>query len=574
MKKNLAQISFILGISLLAFIFLVVSLSSIAFLAHGVVSVAWPIISLLVSGGFLFYLLVKWEISRPYIWLAVFFIILLGSLVFSSLTVDPSWDGNTYHKTAVGEMAMGWNPVYHSVNTFNKSTANPFKLIGVHGLDRKLDAPWDDHYPKATWIFSANIYKLTGNIESGKMITPLIIIDVFLFAFSLFYKRFTRNQALILSLLLALNPIVVTQIYSFYVDGIMGNLLIILMIACTMLFLEESRKMYSRLIYATIIMSTVLAVNVKFTGLVYVAIILACYGVYTFFELGRAAFIRFALICTASVLFALLIVGASSYVKNIYTNGNPLYPLAGKGSVNFITVEQPVGYAHMSYIERFIKSNLAATSQIDYQSSLQVGPPTVKAPFSVSPSELQTLASTDARQGGYGVWFGGILIISFLITVYLLARYDWRERRNAILFLIPAVAVGIDIIGVNATWYARYLPQLPIIPIIIVAALYLSKKTILPNILVFAILFNVTLTAMIGINAQIAFARVIHQNFQSNLTCNNESAPKVYSPINFDGALYNIYDACHKVQLLTSQKFSKVPSKDVAPLFESIDIIK
>ncbi|HSW74410.1 MAG TPA: hypothetical protein VLG16_00925 [Candidatus Saccharimonadales bacterium] len=570
MKKYYAQIAFALGFGALSFVFLVVALSSTAFLLGWSVSPLWVVASLLGAGWLVYFLLARQGVPKPFLWVGALVVILLACLAFSSATIDPSWDGNSYHKTAVGELAHGWNPVRADVNTFNRSDKNSFKLVGMRGLDRALDTPWVNHYPKASWIFSANIYKITGNIESGKMITPLMIASVFLFAFAALCKRLARNQAIVVSAVLAFNPIIVSQIYSFYVDGIMGNLLIILVLACTMLLDTHARFYGRKLLYAAIFMSAVLAINMKFTGLAYVGIIFACYGLYIIIAHRRELFLKFAGVGTAALLVALALVGASSYLKNTITNGNPLYPLAGKGSVNFITVEEPVGYASMSYVHRFLKSNLAATSQINHDLSLQVGAPRVKVPFSISQSELQTLASTDARQGGYGVWFGGILIVSTLLSLYLVVRYGRQEWRSSWLFVLPLATLAVSVFGVDATWYARYLPQLVMFPSLVVIALYMRKKTVLANTLVFALLFNVTLTAMISGNAQSTFRQQIHQNFAQNLSCGNGQPLKVYSPIGFDGALYNIHDACPNVIVLTPQQAKRVPDQSKVPLFDSI----
>ena len=44
-----------------------------------------------------------------------------GSLLISNISYDITFDGNTYHKAAIGELKNGWNPVYQSIEDFNDS---------------------------------------------------------------------------------------------------------------------------------------------------------------------------------------------------------------------------------------------------------------------------------------------------------------------------------------------------------------------------------------------------------------------------------------------------------------------
>jgi len=262
-----------------------------------------------------------------------------------------------------------------------------------------------------------------------------------------------------------------------------------------------------------------------------------------------------------------LIVGASSYVRNTYTNGNPLFPLYGKGSVNFIPANEPVGYEQMPYLKRFLHANLAPTSQVNRELELIQGPPRPKIPFTVSPSEIATLSDIDTRQAGYGVWFGGILIVSTIAGAYLLVRFGRQYRQYLPLLLLPLVSIGICVLAIDATWWARYLPQLAIFPIIVVIALYLRRETVLPNVLIFAILFNVILTASVGLDAQSKFQQETGQSFARHLPCDSKQPTRVYSSIGLDGAIYNVRDKCHNIRPITTQEFNTVPQKNRIELY-------
>lgn len=576
MKKHLTAIAFILGFGLLSFIFLMIVLPSIGFFFGGAIHPVWSILSLLLSGGLIYYLCFKHKIPVPWVWVMVSFLMIIGSVAVASTTIDHSWDGNSYHKTAVGELVHGWNPVHQDINSFNSSNANSFKLIGENGLDRKSDELWINHYPKASWFFAANVYVITGSIESGKALAILTGLIIFFFAFGYLSQRLNRNQALIISLLLAFNPISVSQFFSFYVDGVMGILLVLLILACTLL-IDAKAKVPARqwLLYGTILMAIVIVINLKFTGLVYAAIILGCYWLYWVGRRQWQTVIRATVVGAIAVLIGLLVVGASSYAKNYLSNGNPLYPLMGKDKVNFIINEEPIGYENMTNLERFVMANLAPTMQINHQESIEQGAPQPKIPFIVGQlGEIGILYAVDVRQGGYGIWFGGILILSILAGVYAIIRYGRASRKVLPLFLLPLAAILLCIMLVNATWWARYMPHLVLFPLIVVTALYIKRETVLPNILVFAMLFNVTLTGLVGLQGQFKFQGEVQQKVGEHIRCDASKPTKLYSGIGQDGFLYNLHDRCKSLQLLTPDEFAMTAKESRADIIKGIQVIK
>jgi hypothetical protein len=351
-------------------------------------------------------------------------------------------------------------------------------------------------------------------------------------------------------------------------------LLIILLLACTLL-IDKKAAVPNRqlLIYGTIFMAAALAMNIKFTGVVYGAIIIGCYWLYLAVRKNWSLLIRLSIVGVATMLFGILVIGTSSYVKNFHTNGNPLYPLAGKGSIDFITPLEPAGYEHESNLRKFIDANLSRTGIESRESTLLHGDPPRKVPFSITFEELNLLHGVDIKQAGYGPWFGGILILSCGMGIYLLIRYGRRYQKQLPLFLIPLATLGIAIVGVDATWWARYLPYLPIFPVIVIVALYIRKETVLPNILAFALLFNVTLMTVVSLNNQSRVLDLADQTFAQLKPCNTKQPLYVYSTIRLDGTLYNLHDRCSNVTPITLKAFKTVPDKDKVMLYNSIYLV-
>ena len=556
MKKTINGIAFSIAVSILFFVFLVIALTSVAFLLGGGVSKWLLVLSVIGSIGFLYYLLYKKNITKPWLWIGIFLSLLASSVWFGSVTIDSTYDGNSYHKTAIGALRYGWNPVRADINTFNSSPENSHKIVDATGADRTSDEPWVNSYPKASWIFAANIYKMTGNIESGKALNLLAVFIVFLLAFSYLYQKLGRSKSLLVSGLLAFNPVAVAQLSGYFIDGAMGNLMLALIILLTMVIDKKAKGIQQGpLLYIAISLILVIVINIKFTGLAYAGITVLCYWIYLLVKKDWKTVLRLSIAGAAALIFGLVVVGASSYIKNTSTHGHPLYPLAGNNSIDIMTHNQPASYADKSGIHKFIESNFGETANILRAGSLETGDTSLKVPFTISADELAVLGNDpDLRQAGYGVWFGGILLISLIIGIYLLVRYSRKYKTTLPLFLLPLASVAIIAIAFDNSWWARYLPQLYLLPIIVLIALMLLKSNILSKILLFTLLFNIILLGSLQADYQNKYASAIKVNLDVNLLCTAQP-PKVYLNGSLSGAMYNIWDRCDTAIPMTNDAY-------------------
>src|SRR5574344_2727394 len=66
--------------------------------------------------------------------LVLSFIVLVVSITSMSFIYDRSSDGNTYHKDAVGNLYLGWNPVYESSTDFVNDNLD-IKNYDMHNYD-------------------------------------------------------------------------------------------------------------------------------------------------------------------------------------------------------------------------------------------------------------------------------------------------------------------------------------------------------------------------------------------------------------------------------------------------------
>ncbi len=196
------------------------------------------------------------------------FIFMAGTYICGHLySID--WDGNAYHKMAIGCLKNGWNPIYESAQSFVNGYFN----------DSKIDscAIWIDHYGKASWIFAANIYALTGKIECGKVYQLLAMESLFCMAAPYMIRKGIKKwTAVMVSILLVVNPVSFVQIFSYYVDGFLFSYLFILILGLTRLLDAENREQ-RKITWLVIVCSMSVLANIKFTGLLYGGIYCVAY---------------------------------------------------------------------------------------------------------------------------------------------------------------------------------------------------------------------------------------------------------------------------------------------------------
>ena len=310
------------AIILLVFIGINLLLSSMLFICHISISYINILLSFILT--ILFVLVFYNKISRKQILISsiIALFVFMMAIYVCAHTYDTTWDGNTYHKLAVGMLKDGWNPVYQSAESFIKDDITE---VGI--LDDGRNSIWIEHYPKASWIFAANIYSVTNSIEASKIINILAIYIAFGIITSYLYKKTNMVFAVIISFLICVNPISIVQAFSYYIDGLMGILIYIILCALTSLSDREIQKdsdskWIEKQNWLILGIALIICINLKFTGLAYAGVFcLMFFGfwIYRAFREGKLKekLIKYILYYMVVVLTAICIVGFSSYIKNI-----------------------------------------------------------------------------------------------------------------------------------------------------------------------------------------------------------------------------------------------------------------
>lgn len=412
-------------------------------------------------------------------------LIVIISSLFMSFIFDRSSDGNTYHKDAVGNLYNGWNPVYESTDTFVENK------LARDDVDMQIWDIWKDHYAKANWILEANVYKTFGNIEAGKSINIIFMYILFSLCFSYLIEKLDLKKTLIISLLLTFNPISCAQIFSFYNDQLSGTILIALIISLISIndFTDKTNIMEK---FTWLSCLFIIILNIKFNALGYACVFTFLFMIkylYTIYKKNndkfKKIFIRLVILFVSLFSISLLYIGYPTYIKNMVDHGNPFYPVYGDEKVDIITAQEPKDFIKMNTISKFFYGTFTKVNNLRENDNYKV-----KIPFSISKSEITDTASIDCRLSGFGVWFSGILIVSLIIIgIYLYKSKETKEKNNIILTL---VGLGILILIISESWWARYNPQNYIIAIIALYILfkYNSKK-----------IFNYIFTIILIINS-------------------------------------------------------------------------
>lgn len=395
--------------------------------------------------------------------------------LIATYVYDFSFDGNTYHKSTVGMLRYGWNPIYQSFG----SAALRNKIIPEY------DWPvWYDHYPKASWIIGAAFYAISGNIETGKCFNNILIISAALLIVSELLKRSRMGmpKCIVVGLIAVLNPITIAQSQSYYNDGAMQMLIFITMVALIEWTFDRKCRYGKTLIFCTIN----LALNIKFSGIIFMGIYCGAFFIWWVLRDYRVnkniktcwQYIRFYCI-TLLVTFGF--TGSTSYVYNLLHKHNPLYTMIGEGKIEIITSMLPRAYERLPKVMQVIQSIFSRTSNIGHES---VDDPMLKIPFEVTADQWALGDCFDTRIAGWGMLFSGIFIIAIIAVIFVVLHHlrskdvIWKNE-YFIIFTLIIVTTLIQSIFVPGLAWARYYAHLFVIPLLALCTLWNKcQKTI------------------------------------------------------------------------------------------------
>jgi hypothetical protein len=412
---------------------------------------------------------------------------------------DGSWDGLTYQQEGVLRLAAGWNPL--------------FEPAGRYGL---ADPFFNDHYPKLSWINAAVVLLTTGTIEAGKLfnVTLLIAAGAQVAAMLLLLTSFPGVAVLIVAGLAAFSPIAMSQLWTFYVDGALGSSLTVL-VAAFVMYLALGR----RWALAAALAAALLAANLKFTGLVYAVMLVGFAIPATAICRGGRSAVNVAAAALLVGAVAVGVVGYAPYVRNLTEFGDVFYSVPRTD----VAGVRPVNLNDRNRVERFLMSNLSPSSSTRAPDRIHL-----KFPFSVGRREARALYSADLEIGGFGPLFGASLILTVL-GAFALVRTRATRRAGAIVFVIVAVLLTTMFVH-GETWWARYVPQAWLLPLVMVVAGLTAPARSVARILAFGTMGVLTLDiAIVAANIGWDEFRYVRSNHATMLALSAAPQPvRVY----------------------------------------------
>lgn len=452
---------FLLGVFLLSLFFFDLAVTTLLF-AFGIQMSSLNLVAAILCSTGVCFFLSRYSVKDTATVLLLGVVILCAAALISGHVFDGSWDGNRYHKSITGALKWGWNPLQETFYDFAKDI--PFLA--------DITETWYDAYPKGTEIWAASIYVLTNQIEMGKCFNLLAMVALFCisYAFLVETKRFWKAQIVAAALFCVVNPVTLSQITTYYVDGFLWQLFLACMIALLYLTFFENGRYQIDCLYL-IFISINLGFSVKFSALLYFGVLCICFLGYwvvkkcqeSGWKENKGWIWRRFWLFAAAVISGTAFVGSTSYGINLLRHKNPVYTLIGDGSTEIIISQLPNVYKDMARPVQFIASLFSKTSNNKALDHIEW-----KFPFTYGAAEITAAQGYDTRIAAWGHLFSGILLISFfvlLIAVIKLKKESNRKKKAASLTILFAIIYIISICLIPGMCWARYNGVLFYIPV-------------------------------------------------------------------------------------------------------------
>ncbi len=337
---------------------------------------------------------------------------------------DPSWDGPAYHAPGAVQMLQGWNPVHAETGRW---------IL--------------DQYPHGPWAVRAALVDAAGgDLSAGRMLIVLAAMGLFAMAAEFIGSalRLRPAAATAVAALLVLNPVVVGQVWTDYVDGLLGIYALAFLLA---LFALRGPRPGLALLLAVCL--AVLTATTKAAGLYYV-FVLALFGLV--WHVWQTAGDKKSLLTvlggfaalSGMVVLLLVITAWRPYATNLQDHEALVYPPADR----VLAHQRPANLQDAGPGTRALYLLFS-----EGRSGRGQGDPLTLRPWDVSGKAL-TSALWDSRSGGFGGLFGVQMLIAAGLAMWAAASGRYGDGR----LLYAAVACLGATVAFPESWWARFVP--------------------------------------------------------------------------------------------------------------------
>ncbi len=449
--KKLPVMSLGMFLQLLIFLFLIYVFSSFGFIFNLKINIFYPIVSYIISCWVLNKFLSDKGFSLKDVFLCgiINFLIILLSFVVSSYFFDFTYDGRCYHQHAIILLDDGWNPVWKKIE----------KYIGNITDTHSSPNIWAQNYPKFCEIIAANFMKFTNKIEPAKAYQFITFFIVFFYSFYILNKKNFVNLkfylTILLSLCISLNPVIISQFFTFYIDSVLCCFLTVLLLSIIDVETSENNKIKIPLLIFSA--SSICFLGIKSGSIFFIFVTFLSYFIYLYFQKNTEKILLFKKIVLVVALLG-LVLNINPYIVNMVSyKRSPFYPLMGENKKDIMTSNTPVAIKEKNYIHKiFISIYSESVSGVRDVENFKL-----KIPFSFTKKELGNLY-VDTRLGGFGVLFSGIFTLSLIMLFFI--RYNSKEEKKLALLIYTIITL---LTFLNPySWWARYAPQVWLYPFI------------------------------------------------------------------------------------------------------------
>ena len=410
-------------------------------------------------------------------------VILTALGISSAQVLDLSVDGMAYQQPAVNAILHGWNP-----------------------LDGNSTHIYHNSFPFGVWAMEASLAALYGSAESGKALQVwwlFIVLPVLLAGLRAHFAAPLQPCHYLIALLAILNPVVIGQLTTFYVDGLIYLEGLTFIGALLMFGTAQSHRKLPHLFMALAIFSLI---STKLSG-AYWSVVLCMGAIAYSYHQQRQHTIKLAAFLLLCGTVCICIICYHPYITNLLTYDSVM-PLDYKTLEDSL---RPANFTPLGGIERFFYSIFSVADGSTNSPAVQ------KWPWTMTTLEWQK-AAPDFRSGGFGPLFALGLLLSALLACICHA-YTYGAKRSlsrpqkAILWLILPIAIFS--IAFPESWWARFVPLFYAAPFLLLLTIASGGKRTQWGIYAACLIFAANSAITIKSNysrqnvAQRAFYRVI-----------------------------------------------------------------
>lgn len=405
-------------------------------------------------------------------------LIIIGSVFLASLFYDVSFDGQSYHMESVYQLGKSWNPV---------TTELP-DSVNLTEID------YVNHYPKGAEVPEAAIYAITNKIEYGKATNLMLFAACFFLCLSFLYRvnKFSTRKKFWISALFVLNPVTVGELISYYVDGQLA-ILILCFLVVSVLIMTELESYYLFLLSSIIIIT----VNLKFTGIPFIAIFVVGLLVLLIINGKMQEFKKVFASAVFAGIIGVVLAGYHPYVVNTVNHQHPFYPVMGKSKKDIIGLVYPESFKNKNRFEKFFISFFSHTDELKIYLDKDPKVP-FKVPFTFNKTDLKNAPKLGVKMAGFGPFFSGAVLLSIVLVALMWKRLPDRKWRIGMIVILGTLIFSV--FSVSEAWWARFVPQLWLFPLIIVYAsepVEIKSEKWLRNVIYICLGLNICLSLLI-----------------------------------------------------------------------------